>query len=150
VASDSPLSVRFTLRLPIELRDWVSQQGGGSFVRQVLSQHRAAQAKEQDYRPHQARRDLYQQWEQLADERGSLRDERALLDDHERLLERRESHLERRALLLDDRREQLEDEWDELEQRRLELENREHLFAGLFRPAVGLLDLLSLAGGHRV
>ena len=147
------LAVRFTLRLPSDLLDWVRRQGGSSYVRSILAQQRATGNNSADtgpsLRPSSCLRD---QWEQLANERESLEDERALLKDEERVLDRHRSRLDTERALLDDRRDQLEDEWSELEQVREELEGREQLLAGLFRPALVPLDLLDLKrlGGRRV
>lgn len=149
---DESLTMRFTVRLPEDLRGWVRQQGGSSYVRDLLTQQRAAgiEATGTADRSLRSKSSLRDQWEQLTYERGSLEDERALLRDEERLLDRKGNQLDREWRLLDERRDQLEDEWYELEQARMELESREQLLAGLFRPALVPLDLIDLPGGRRV
>lgn len=117
--SAKKLMGRLTLRISINLMEWVHHQGGSSFVRELLAQQQQGQTTA---RPEER---LQEEWEHLGYERESLKDERELLEDEERILDRRELNLYKERKRLEERREWLEEEWYELEKVRMKLEERE-------------------------
>lgn len=147
VGQEEGLSVRYTLRLPSDLLEWLKRQGGSEYVRELLSRHKAARWGA-GARGLRSAWSLREEWEQLTQEREFLKDDRALLEDEERVLDHRRSQLDKEWALLEESREQLEDDWGELEQVRMELETQAEMLIGLFSPM--LVPLKVLMGGRYV
>lgn len=102
------LDGRITLRLPGPLLDWVRQQGGSSYVRDLLLEQRDGgtdrqklqqspppSADPEDLATVRSIASLRAQREILTSERGLLATDQELLDDQERLLDQRETRLEK-------------------------------------------------------
>ncbi len=122
------LNGRLTLRLPESLLVWIRQQGGSSYVRDLLlDQQNGTVEQKLQQPPLRPESCLQDQQETLNSERDLLIMDRELLDDEERLLDRRETRLDEERELLNDKREQLEDEWCELEEIRENLDNHKDL-----------------------
>ncbi len=117
------LNGRLTLRLPEHLLVWVRQQGGSSYVRDLLLGQRNGTTEKKLQQPPLRPESCSK------DERDLLAMDRELLDDEEQLLDRRETRLDKERELLNDQREQLEDEWCELEEVRENLDDRKDLLA---------------------
>jgi hypothetical protein len=138
------LNQRLTLRLPNDLSNWVREQGGSSFIRELLIHHRSNPVAGSPG----AAREWNKHWEHIVDEREALEHERELLQDEERLLDRRRDRLDDERRLLDQRRELLEEEWSELEDARDVLQAREEMLGAAWTtvslcPAT-LLDIAGL------
>jgi len=139
------LNGRLTLRLPRDLLQWIREQGGSGYVRELLLERRKAPVQLKP--PIQPDSVLREQWEQLVDERECLEDDRELLDEKEKLLDRHRDRLDKKRLVLENKREQLEDEWYELEQLRSELETRQEALTAAVLLLSSFPSTLFLSGG---
>lgn len=117
---------RLTIRLPRELLDWVQQEGGSRFIREILLERQAnGHGTPPLSHPFLTESLLQAKWENLEDERDSLNLQRELLEDEERLVDRHQNALDKERRVLADKRELLEEESDQLVQSQMELEARE-------------------------
>jgi hypothetical protein len=118
-----PKDNRFTLRLPGDLLEWVQQQGGSGFIRDLLFRRRAEDTLGSPTSGPTVSI-LETQWEYLAGEQSLLDLEREHRQDEERALARQQDLLDKERELLAERRELLQAGWQNLEEALLELEEQ--------------------------